>query len=102
MAKDLAARLPSWQADIEKALFEHYEPYAEALASGELKHRGDPLPAISRPSDVWPLISWVDALIIPIGGKLATELDVTVPWDQEHTLGLFFERGEFLGLCGSV
>ncbi len=52
MARDLAARLPSWQADIERALFEHYEPYAEALASGELKHRGDPLPTIMRPSDV--------------------------------------------------
>jgi hypothetical protein len=102
MAKELAARLPSWQGDIEKALFEHYEPYAEALASGELKHRGDPLPTITRPSDVWPQISWVDASIIPVGGELATELDVTVPWDEEHTLGLLFSRGKFCALCGSV
>ena len=102
MAKELAARLPSWQADIEKALFEHYEPYAEALASGELKHRGDPLPTITRPSDVWPLISWVEASIIPVDGELATELKATVPWDEEHTLGLLFSRGKFCGLCGSV
>jgi hypothetical protein len=102
MAKDLAAQLPTWQVDIEKALFEHYEPYAEALASGELKHRGDPLPSITKPSDVWPLISWVDASIIPVGGELAVELDAFVPWDEEHTLGLLFERGKFSQLCGSV
>jgi hypothetical protein len=102
MAKELAARLPSWQGDIEKVLFEHYEPYAEALASGELKHRGDPLPAITRPSDVWPLISWVEASIIPVDGELATELHATVPWDGEHTLGLLFSRGRFCALCGSV
>jgi len=102
MAKELAARLPSWQADIEKALFEHYEPYAEALASGELKHRGDPLPTITSPSDVWRLISWVEASIIPVDGELATELQATVPWDEEHTLGLLFSRGKFCALCGSV
>jgi hypothetical protein len=102
LAKELAARLPSWQADIEKALFEHYEPYAEALASRELKHRGGGLPTFARPSDVWPLISWVEASIIPVDGELATELQVSVPWDEEHTLGLFFSRGKFIALCGSV
>ena len=98
MAKELAARLPSWQADIEKALFEHYEPYAEALASGELDHQGDPLPTIARSSDVWPLIAWVDASIIPVDGEFVAELNVTVPWDEEHTLGLIFKRGTFLEL----
>jgi hypothetical protein len=102
MAKELAAQLRSWQTEIEQALFDHYEPYGEALASGELKRRGDPLPSITKPSDVWPLISWVDASIIPVRGELAIELNVFVPWDEEHTLGLLFMRGKLVDLCGSV
>jgi hypothetical protein len=102
MAKELAGQLPSWKGEIETALFEHYEPYAEALASGELKHRGGPLPTIASPKDIWPLISWVGASILPVGGELATELHVTVPWDEEHTLGLLFSRGKLSALCGSV
>jgi len=102
MAKELAERLPSWRTDIEKALFEHYEPYAEALSSGELKHRGDPFPTITSPSEIWSLISWIDASIIPVGGELATELKATVPWDENHTLGLLFSQGKFCSLSGSV
>jgi hypothetical protein len=102
MGKELVGQLPAWQEDIEKALFEHYEPYAEALASGELKHRGDPLPTITSPSDIWPLISWVEASILPVGGELATQLHVTVPWDEEHTLGLLFSQGKLSAFCGSV
>jgi hypothetical protein len=102
LAKDLLLQLPSWRANIEKALFGHYEPYAEAITSGELKHDGDPLPAISTASDVWPLISWVYAVVIPLGGDLVTELGLTVPWDEEHILGLRFENGELVELNGSV
>jgi hypothetical protein len=102
IAKDLVAQFPSWQSSIEKALFEHYEPYAEALASGELKHTGNPLPKIAGPNDVWPLIRWVSVSVIPINGNLTTELVLTVPWDEEHTLGAYFQAGKFLELCGSV
>ena len=102
LAKDLVLQLPLWRASIEKELFGHYEPYAEALASGELKHHGDPLPAISNASDVWPLISWVYAAVIPLGSDLMTELGLTVPWDEEHTLGLRFEAGKLVELNGSV
>lgn len=102
IAKDLVAQFPSWRSSIEKALFEHYAPYAEALASGELKHTGDPLPKITGPSDVWPLITWVSVSVIPFSGNLATELVLTIPWDEEHTLGVYFQAGQFIELCGSV
>jgi Domain of unknown function (DUF6985) len=102
LAKDLVLRLPSWRASVEKALFGHYESYAEAISSGELKYEGDPLPAITTASDVWPLISWVYAAVIPLGGNLVTELGLTVPWDKEHTLGLRFEAGKLVELNGSV
>lgn len=102
IARELPSRLASSRADIEKRLFEHYEPYAEALASGELKHQGEPLPSIKSPEDIWPLISWVNVSILPIDGELAIELHVTIPWDEEHTLGLFFSQGTLCALCGSV
>ena len=102
LARNLNTQLPSWRANIEKELFGHYEPYAEALASGELTHDGDPLPTISSTSDVWPLISWVYAAVIPLGGELVTELGLTVPWDEEHTLGLRFAAGKLVELNGSV
>ncbi len=101
-AKDLVAQFPLWQASIEKALFAHYEPYAKALASGELKREGDPLPVIAKPSDVWPLISWIYVSVIPLAGDLVTELGLTVPWDEEHTLGVRFEAGKLVELNGSV
>jgi len=102
IARDLVEKFPSWSASIEKALYEHYEPYGEALASGELKHKGDPLPNITKPSDVWPLISWIHVSVAPLGGGLVTEIGLTVLWDEEHTLGARFEAGKFLELCGSV
>ena len=101
MAKGLATKFSSWQPGIEEALFGHYAPYAEAVASGELKV-SEPLPAISRPSDVWHLISWVYVAVIPISGSLIIEVGLTVPWDEEHTLGLRFEAGKLVELNGSV
>lgn len=102
MARDLSTQFLSWRPSIEKALFEHYGPYGEALASGELKHMGKPLPVILGPSDIWPLISWSYVSVAPLGASLVVELGVTVPWDEEHTLGLRFETGRLLELCGSV
>jgi len=101
MAKGLAAKVPSWQPSIEEALFGHYEPYAEAVTSGELK-LSEPLPVISRPSDIWHIISWVYVAVIPLSGRLVIEIGLTVPWDEEHTLGLRFEAGKFIELNGSV
>ena len=102
IARDLVAQFSLWKSAIEKELFGHYEPYAEAIASGELEHTGDPLPKITESSDVWPLISWVYAAVIPLGGDFVTELGLTVPWDEEHTLGLRFQAGKFVELNGSV
>ncbi len=101
MAKELAAKFSSLQPTIDEALFDHYEPYAEAVASGELK-LSEALPSISRPSDVGHLISWVYVAVIPIGGRLLVEIGLMVPWDEEHTLGLRFEEGRLIELNGSV
>lgn len=100
-AHRLAARFPTWQPAIKKALFSHYEPYAEAVASGELK-LSEPLPANLKPDDLWNLVVWDYVAILSIGGRLITEIGLRVPWDEEHILGLLFEADRLVQLNGSV
>jgi len=101
-AIDLIAQFPSLRTLIEKALFEHYEPYAQALAAGELEVTGEPLPKLSGPSEVWPHVSPVFLSVTPVSGVLTTELGIAAAWDEEHTLGARFQAGKFVELCGSV
>lgn len=87
---------------IEAALFEHYEPYAEALEAGELPATSESFQKITEPSQVWPNVSLVFVSISPIDGVLTTEFGFTTAWDEEHTLGARFQNGALLELCGSV
>jgi len=92
----------SWRPAIEKALFEHYGPYAEALAAGELQPPSEAFPSIAAPNQVWPHVSLVFISVTPLDGVLTTELGYTTAWDEEHTLGARFHSGTFIELCGSV
>jgi hypothetical protein len=100
-ARDVAQAFPSWRPAIEQALFEHYEPYDEAVAAGEL-----PAPSearrIAAPGDVWSHVSLVYVSVMPLSGLLTTELGYATAWDDEHTLGARFQSGNFIELCGSV
>jgi hypothetical protein len=102
MARELRALLPSWRTTIEKALFEHYEPYAEAPVAGELAPPSEAFPRIASPEQVWPHVSLVFVAVPPLDGVLTTELGYTTGWDEEHTLGARFQSGTLLELCGSV
>ena len=101
-ARTLASAFTSWRPAIESALFEHYGPYAEALAAGELPPPDSPLPSISAPNEVWPHVSLVFVSVTPLEGVLTPEFGYTTAWDEEHTLGARFQHGKFLELCGSV
>jgi len=101
-ARDVAQAFASWRLAIEQALFEHYEPYAEAVAAGELPSPGEALSRIVSPGDVWPHVSLVFVSVTPLSGLLTTELGYTTAWDDEHTLGARFQSGKFIELCGSV
>jgi hypothetical protein len=90
LARELPTQFTSWRTPIENALFEHYEPYAEAL------------PRIESPSQVWPHVSLVFVSVTPLDGVLTTEFGYTTRWDEEHTLGARFQSGKLLELCGSV
>jgi hypothetical protein len=102
----LAKALPNaWSLNLEavtQALVEHYAPYQEAIASGELEPPSSPLPAIARPSDVWRFVTLQSASVTPIGGKLVSEVALSAAWDEEHTLGAMFEGASFLELNGSI
>jgi hypothetical protein len=102
LAREVPARFASWRTQIEKALFEHYEPYAEALAAGESPQASEPFRRIAAPEQVWPYVSLVFVCVTPLVGILTTEFGYTTAWDEEHTLGARFQAGDFLELCGSV
>lgn len=101
-AREVALRYESWRPSIEAALFEHYGPCAGALAAGELEPPSEPLPDIIEAGQVWPHVSLVFVCVAPLRGVLTTELGYTAIWDEEHTLGVRFQNGTFVDLCGSV
>jgi hypothetical protein len=101
-AHGLSSRFPAWKRAIENALFEHYTPYAEALAAGELPPPSEPIPKLEAPGQVWPHVTLAFVSVSPLDSKLTTEFGYTAAWDEEHTLGARFQAGRFVELCGSV
>jgi hypothetical protein len=92
----------AWRQSIESALYEHYRPYAEALAAAEISPPSNPPPKIESPSGIWPHVSLVYVSVTPLDGTLTSEFGYTTSWDEEHTLGARFRDGKLLELCGSV
>ena len=101
-ARQLAGLLPIWRSATEEALFEHYLPYAEAVASGEDPTPGEPLPRFTEPKQVWPHVALQFVGVSPMQGTMTVELGYAVAWDAEHTLGARFQQGRFVELNGSV
>lgn len=87
---------------LKQALYEHYEPYAEATTKGHLAAPREPLPQVSCPEDTLRLIELEAVAIIELDGELATEMCFYVPWDEEHMLGARFRGGQWIELCGST
>src|SRR3954468_9061540 len=54
MARSTLSDYPEWRVLIERAVFEHYTPYAEAIAAGEAEPPETGLPRLVEPNDVWP------------------------------------------------
>jgi hypothetical protein len=102
VARSLPADYPSWRPVIERELFDHYAPYAEAVAAGEEDPPSPGLPAIAAPSSVWAHATLLYVQVAPLDGVLTVEIGYRVAWDEEHTLGARFRDGRLLELCGSV
>lgn len=87
---------------LKKALFEHYEPYAEAVREGELKVDDVAFPQVRNGDEALGLAEVEAFLIVELDGTLATEVCYRVPWDEEHTLGARFRGHDWVELCGST
>lgn len=83
-------------------MFDHYAPYAEAVAAGESEPPGAGLPRILRPDHVWPLSSVEFVAVVPVDADLAVEIGYRVAWDEEHMLGARLRNGQLIELNGSV
>lgn len=101
-AREVASRFADWRPIIEEALFDHYEPYGEAVADDEAAEGGGPAAPLAAASQVWPQVSLVYVAVTPLDDTLTTELGYTTSWDDEHTLGARFQGDKFIELCGSV
>lgn len=101
LAREIGHRYAALLPAIERALFEHYEPYAEAAELEE----GEPpreVPRLTRPEQVWGHVSLVRVLIEAIGGVETVELAYRTGWDTEHTIGARFQGWVLTELNGSV
>ncbi|MBE2257448.1 MAG: hypothetical protein H6942_01615 [Candidatus Accumulibacter sp.] len=102
VARQVATSFDRWRPIIEEALFEHYQPYAESLAAGELPAADGAVARLKVASEVWPQVSLIYVAVTPLDGVLTTELAYATSWDEEHTLGARFQADTFIELCGSV
>jgi hypothetical protein len=102
IARSIPTDYPGWREGIEASIFEHYAPYAEAIAAGEIDPPEQGLPRISQPDQVWPHTSVEFVAVITLDGELSVEIGYRVAWDEEHTLGARLRKGQLIELNGSV
>ena len=102
LARELPQRYPGLRAEIARHLFEHYEPYREAMESGEPVVASEPFPKIGAADDVWPHTRLDRVLIEPVEGVPTVEVAYRVAWDEEHTLGAWIRDWRVFELCGSI
>ena len=96
----LAGVVLTWKAQIAQALFDHAEPYI--AASDAEPHLGQNTINIQDAAAAWDKASLQAVVVEPMDGVMTTELCFTTAWDEEHTLGARFQRGQWLELCGST
>ena len=104
LATEVGARFEQVRPAIERALFEHYEPYGAAIDAGELEPPDEPLPRIAGPSGVWPYVTLEAVTIDSLGtDDPVVEFVFETEWDVEHRVGARVSgTWEFIELCGSV
>ena len=101
LARELGHRYAALLPAIERALFEHCEPYSGAEEPGE----GEPVPEVPRlsgPEQVWGHVSLVRVRIEALSGVDTVELAYRTGWDPEHTVGARFQGWALTELNGSV
>jgi hypothetical protein len=100
LARELPVHWQSLLLPIQSGLFEHYEPYREAIEDGSLASAV--IIDIGNADAIWPHVHPVQVSIERGGSIDAIEIALQVDWDEEHTLGVEIESWSFVGICGSV
>lgn len=101
-AMNLPADFLCIEPQLKQALYDHYEPYAEAVQEGHLRVQDGVSPKLSGVAEAFALAEPEAVLIVELDGELATEVCYRVPWDEEHTLGARFRGRNWVELCGST
>lgn len=103
VARAIPSAYPGWRERIASAMLDHYRPYAEAVAAGELEPPEGGLPRISQAQEVWSYTSVEFVAVITLDRNPGCiEIGYRVAWDEEHTLGARLRDGHLVELNGSV
>jgi hypothetical protein len=109
-AYELAERLPALIPAMSSELFEHLEPYRDALLDPDedfASRFGDPdqvarVINIQTPEQAWAATTISGFEIGFDGENVILLIKMRTLWDIEHTVGAYFENWEFELLNGSV
>jgi hypothetical protein len=104
LARELPRRWEEIAPAVATALFEHFEPYREAVLAGE--ELDQDLVEMESPRDVWQNVAPHAVLISSLRGSPEPgpiiEIQYHAKWDDEHTLGARIQQWKLFELCGSV
>jgi hypothetical protein len=93
------------QAEIGRALFEHYQPYWQAFETGEINGR---VVRLTDAAEVWPHVTPVHVIVgrVSVYDRLSDHLSIEIgystQWDIEHTVGAILADWRLVELNGSV
>ena len=106
LACELPERYATLRSAIQSSLFEHYEPYRDAVLDGAFPQHVRPFPKIVDPNTIWPYVTIVSVRIEPLvtDGQMADTVEIAykVRWDEEHIVGARIQGWRLIELCGSV
>ena len=111
-AVELDKRIGALQGHIAPALLDHLDPYQDAMRdpehTDEMRGRFDDPDAfdralaISTAEQAWAA-SAIEGVEIGMEGPVVRLLiKMSVPWDEEHLVGAYFDDWRFVELNGSV
>lgn len=102
LAYGIAAQYAALRSEIARALYEHLEPYAEAIASGEADDSEFDPTTVRSAEEAFARAAITLVDVDASRTAFPVEVQLQVPWDAEHTLGVRMRGGALVELCGSV
>ena len=96
VARNLGSTFALLRNEIGQALLEHYQPYGEALESGE---EDCGCPKLGSPNEVWPHATPV---FVTCSSDGIAEIGYSVAWDDDHMVGVRIAGDKIVEVCGST